>query len=111
MPEHEPEQELGPKLADAFQHQADRATDLRGSGLAAEARRRVRKRRQGMTMAAAAVVVAAAIGGVWSSVGDSPTIASNASDSQADRESAGSGTTAAPGGAGPTGRRLQCVRA
>jgi hypothetical protein len=94
MPEHEPEQELGPKIADAFQHQADRATGLRGSGMAAEARRRVRKRRQGMTMAAAAVVVAAAIGGVWNAVGDSPTIASNASDSKAGRESAeGSGTT------------------
>src|SRR5215207_10192771 len=92
MPEHESEQELGPKIADAFQQQADGATGLRGSGMAAEARRRVRKRRQGLTMAAAAVVVAAAIGGVWNAVGDSPTVASNASDSKAERGTSGAGS-------------------
>ena len=70
MPEHEPEQELGPKITNAFQHQAGAAAGPRGSALAAEARRRVRKRRQGMTMAAAAVVVALSIGGVWNAVGE-----------------------------------------
>ena len=81
MPEHDPEQELGPKIASAFQSQADAQTGLRNDGLAREARRRVRKRRQNLTMAAAAVVVAAAIGGVWNlASGESP-VASTASDS------------------------------
>ncbi|MFI7062065.1 hypothetical protein ACIBL3_13865 [Kribbella sp. NPDC050124] len=79
--EHESEQELGPKIADAFQHQADRAGGLQGGGLAAEARRRVRKRRQGMAMAAAAVVVAVSIGGVWNAIGEPSPIASSAQDS------------------------------
>ena len=45
MPEHEhdPEQELGPKIASAFQSQADAQTGLQNGGLAREARRRVRK--------------------------------------------------------------------
>ena len=81
MPEHDPEQELGPKIASAFQSQAEAQTGLRNDGLAREARRRVRKRRQNLTIAAAAVVVAAAIGGVWNlASGESP-VASTASDS------------------------------
>ena len=92
MPEHEPEQELGPKITDAFQHQAEAATGPRGSVLVAEARRRVRKRRQGLAMAAAAVVVALSIGGVWNAIGEPSPVASNASDSKGESESAGSGT-------------------
>ncbi|WP_433162388.1 hypothetical protein [Kribbella sp. CA-247076] len=94
MPDHEPEQELGPKIADAFQRRADAATGPRGSALAAEARRRVRRRRQGMTMAAAAVVVAAAIGGVWNAVGDPSPIASSSSEGgAADKGASSSGRT------------------
>jgi hypothetical protein len=91
MPEHEPEQELGPKIADAFQHQAGASTGPRGSVLAAEARRRVRKRRQGMVMAAAAVVVAVSIGGVWNVIGEPSPIASNAQDSKGE-SAAGEGS-------------------
>ena len=89
MPEHDPEQELGPKIASAFQSQADAAGELRGRGMASEARRRVRKRRQTLSVAAAAVVVAVAIGGVWNlTSGESPT-ASNASDNSGRSEAAG----------------------
>ncbi|GAB2632078.1 hypothetical protein [Kribbella swartbergensis] len=96
MPEHDSEQELGPKIADAFQRRADAVTGLRsGGGMAAQARRRVRRRRQGMAMAAAAVVVAGAIGGVWNAIGDQAPIASNASDRQA--ESAGGAGADSPG--------------
>lgn len=89
MPEHDPEQELGPKFSSAFQNKAD-ASALTGSGMAREARRRVRKRRQAFTMAAAAAVVAVAIGGVWSAVGTEVPTASNSSDSSA-KEATGSG--------------------
>jgi len=90
MPEHEPEQELGPKIADAFQHHADTATGLQARGMAAEARRRVRKRRQALTIAAAAAVVAVAIGGVWNAVGEPSQVASSSGDSKA-ASGAGSG--------------------
>jgi hypothetical protein len=90
MPEHEPEHELGPKIADAFQHHADTATGLQGQGMAAEARRRVRKRRQALGVAAAAAVVAVAIGGVWNAVGDPSPVAS--SSSSADKEASGAGS-------------------
>lgn len=33
MPEHDPEQELGPKISSAFQNKAD-ASELTGSGMA-----------------------------------------------------------------------------
>jgi hypothetical protein len=88
MPEYEPEQELGPKIADAFQHHADAATGLEGRGMAAEARRRVRKRRQALAVAAAAAVVAVAIGGVWNSVGEPSQVAS----SSGDKAASGAGT-------------------
>ncbi|WP_406050840.1 hypothetical protein [Kribbella sp. NBC_00889] len=97
MPEHDPEQELGPKISSAFQNKAD-ASELTGSGMAREARRRVRKRRQTLTMAAAAAVVAIAIGGVWNAVGNEVPTASNASDTGA-KEAAGSGS--APGRSNP----------
>jgi hypothetical protein len=83
MPEHDSEQELGPKIADAFQRRADAVSGLGSGGMAAQARRRVRKGRQNMVMAAAAVVVAGAIGGVWNAIGDQTPIASNAGDTQA----------------------------
>jgi hypothetical protein len=92
MPEHESEQELGPKIAESFQQHSGAATGPRGSLLAAEARRRVRKRRQGMVMAAAAVVVAASIGGVWNAIGDPSPIASSAQDSKGESSTSGSGT-------------------
>jgi hypothetical protein len=80
MPEHDAEQELGPKIADAFQRNADTAHGLDRRGMAAEARRRVRKRRT-LTMAAAAAVVAVAIGGVWNVVNDPSPVATSANDS------------------------------
>jgi hypothetical protein len=92
MPEHdEPEQELGPKIASAFQGKADAAIGLRANGLAGEARRRVRKRRQTMTMAAAAVLVVVGIGGVWNAVGGPGPVASSSSAGDA-KEGAASGT-------------------
>lgn len=90
MPEQD-EHELGPKLADAFQSKAHTVEGLRSSGYAREARRRLHKRRQRLTMAAAAAVVVVAIGGVWGAVGAPSPIASSASDS------AGSGTVAENG--------------
>jgi hypothetical protein len=88
MPEHDPEQELGPKIASAFQSQADAQTELRTGGLAREARRRVRKRRQALSMAAAAVVVAAAIGGVWNLASGESSVSSTASDSSGQSKAA-----------------------
>ncbi|HEY0470319.1 MAG TPA: hypothetical protein VGD34_01620 [Kribbella sp.] len=85
MPEYEPEQELGPKIADAFQSKADTVRDLPERGMAAEARRRIRKRRQTLIVAAAALVVAVSIGGVWSAIGGpSPVATSSAGDSRAE---------------------------
>jgi len=101
MPEPEcgPEQELGPKLADAFQTQADSLSGLRGRVMAAEARRRIRKRRQTLVAAAAAVVVVVAIGGVWSAIGSPSPVATSAGDSSTG-EAAGAGTNDAPSAPG-----------
>jgi hypothetical protein len=79
MPEPD-EQELGPQIADAFQSKAHTVQGLRGTGYAREARRRVHRRRQGLTMAAAAVVVVVAIGGVWGAIGGPSPVNSSASD-------------------------------
>lgn len=68
MPEHDPEQELGPKITSALQDHAD-LTGTQKTGLAREARRRVHRRRQAWSMAAGAVLVVAAVGGVWGLVG------------------------------------------
>jgi hypothetical protein len=90
MPEHDPEQELGPKITSALQGHAD-TQGMQKSGLAREARRRVHRRRQAWSVAAAAVLVAAAVGGVWNVMGsDSPVATSNS-------DSAGEGTAAARG--------------
>ncbi|GAB3946134.1 hypothetical protein GCM10029976_073160 [Kribbella albertanoniae] len=70
MPEHDPEQELGPKFASAFQNRAD-ATEVSGSRMAAVARGRVRRRRQAVMSTAAAVLVVVAIGGAWNLTGSS----------------------------------------
>jgi hypothetical protein len=80
-PEYGPEDELGPKIADAFQTKAHSVQGLRERGLAAEARRRIRRRRQTLIAGSAAVVVAVAIGGVWSAVGGPSPVATSASDS------------------------------
>lgn len=88
-PDNGPEQELGPAISEAFQTKADGVRGPRGRGLAAEARRRVHKRRQMLVAGAATVVVAVAIGGVWNVVGGSSPIATNSSDR--------SGEAAAPG--------------
>jgi hypothetical protein len=69
MPEHDPEQELGPKFTSALHNQAGVQNDLQTTGLAQEARRRVHRRRQTWAVAACAVLVAGAIGGVWSFAG------------------------------------------
>lgn len=70
MPEHDPEQELGPKFASAFQNRAD-ATEVSGGRMAAVARGRVRRRRQAVMSSAAAVLVVVAIGGAWNLTGSS----------------------------------------
>ncbi|WP_405062127.1 hypothetical protein OG474_10815 [Kribbella sp. NBC_01505] len=70
MPEHDPEQELGPKFASAFRNQAN-TTDLPSSGMAQVARRRIRRRRQAVMSTAAAVLVVVAIGGTWRMTGSS----------------------------------------
>ena len=57
-PEYEPEQELGPKIADALQTKAHAARGLQSRGLAQVARKRVRRRRQTLIAGSAAVVVA-----------------------------------------------------
>jgi len=88
MPEHDPEQELGPKITSAFQNQADTQTGLRTGGMAREARRRVRKRRQALSVAAAAVVVAVSIGGVWNLASGGSPVASDAGDSKGSSEAA-----------------------
>jgi hypothetical protein len=89
MPEHEPEQDLGPKIADAFQTKADTVRGLRPQGMAAIARRRVRRRRQTLIGAAAAVVVVVSIGGVWSAVGGPSPVSTSASDSAGAAENSG----------------------
>jgi hypothetical protein len=89
MPEPD-EQELGPQIADAFQSKAHTVQGLRSTGYAREARRRVHKRRQRVTMAAAAVVVVVAIGGVWGAIGGPSPVSTSA-------ENAGSGVAADSG--------------
>jgi hypothetical protein len=88
MPEHDPEQELGPKFTSALQNQAGAETGLQRTGLAQEARRRVRRRRQGWSMAAGAVLVAAAIGGVWGLVGGESPVATGSSNASGDSKAA-----------------------
>ena len=89
MPEHDPERELGPKITSALQGHAD-TQGMQATDLAREARRRVHRRRQGMSVAAAAVLVAAAVGGVWSVMGNDSPVATSHSDS------AGEGKAVAP---------------
>jgi hypothetical protein len=74
----EPDEELGPKIADAFQTKAHTVEGLRATGMAREARRRIRKRRQALVASAAAVVVVVAIGGVWGAVGGPGPVATSA---------------------------------
>lgn len=92
MPEqqHDPEQELGPKITSAFQDHAG-AQGMQTTGLAREARRRVHRRRQAMSMAAGAVLVVAAVGGVWSLVGGESPVATSHSDSASEGKAATSG--------------------
>jgi hypothetical protein len=80
MPEHDPEQELGPKVTSALQDQAGQA-GLQKTGLAREARRRVHRRRQAWSAAAGAVLVVAAVGGVWGVMGGDSPVATSESDS------------------------------
>jgi hypothetical protein len=94
MPEHEPEQELGPKIADAFQTKADSVRGLRSGGMASIARHRVRRRRQTLITAAATVVVAVSIGGVWGAIGGPSPVSTSAGDSKA--AEAGSGAIDTP---------------
>jgi hypothetical protein len=90
MPEHDPEQELGPQIADAFQTKADTVRGLQKRGMAEEARRRVRRRRQTLVAGAAALVVAVSIGGVWSAVGDPAPLSASSGDTKAEGSAAGS---------------------
>ncbi|TCC10749.1 hypothetical protein [Kribbella soli] len=89
MPEqHDPEQELGPKITSAFQDHAG-AQGMEKTGLAREARRRVHRRRQALSMAAGAVLVVAAVGGVWGLLGgESPVATSSDSASEGKAASA-----------------------
>ncbi|MFD7158249.1 hypothetical protein ACFV9C_26875 [Kribbella sp. NPDC059898] len=79
MPEHDPEQELGPKITSAFHDHAG-VTGMQKSGLAREARRRVHRRRQAWSVAAGAVLVAVVGGGVWGLAGSESPVASSHSD-------------------------------
>jgi hypothetical protein len=88
MPEHDPEQELGPKITSAFQDHAN-TEGMQTTGLAREARRRVHRRRQAWSMAAGAVLVVAAIGGAWSLVGGESPVATSQSDSSSEGKAAG----------------------
>jgi hypothetical protein len=90
MPDYEPEQELGPKIADAFQTKADTVRGLQARGMAGEARRRIRRRRQTLIAGAAALVVAVSIGGVWSAIGGPSPVSTSAGDSSAEGSAAGS---------------------
>jgi hypothetical protein len=92
MPEHDPEQELGPKFTSALHNQAAVQNDLQASGLANEARRRVHRRRQTWSVAAGAVLVAAAIGGVWSLAGGESPVATSNSDSSGNSKAAAPNT-------------------
>jgi hypothetical protein len=92
MPEHDPEQELGPKFTSAFRNQASAQTDLQKTSLAWEARRRVHRRRQTWSVAAGAVLVAAAIGGVWSVTGGESPVATSSNNSSGDSKAAGPNT-------------------
>ncbi|MDX6246914.1 MAG: hypothetical protein QOF10_274 [Kribbellaceae bacterium] len=89
MPDYEPEQELGPKIADAFQTKADTVRGLQARGMAGEARRRIRRRRQTLIAGAAALVVAVSIGGVWSAIGGPSPVSTSAGDSSAEGSAAG----------------------
>jgi hypothetical protein len=82
-PEYGPEQELGPKIADALQTKAHAARGLQGRGLAQVARKRVRRRRQTLIAGSAAVVVAVSIGGVWGAIGGPSPISTSADSSSA----------------------------
>jgi hypothetical protein len=93
MPEHDPEQELGPKLTSAFRDRAGTANELHASGLAQEARRRVRKRRTTLSTAAAVVAVAVVIGGGWSLTNSGSQGNTTATDSKAGAGEAAQGTS------------------
>ena len=82
-PEYGPEQELGPKIADALQTKAHAARGLQASGLAQVARKRVRRRRQTLIAGSAAVVVALSIGGVWGAIGGPSPVSTSADSSSA----------------------------
>ncbi|MET7277611.1 hypothetical protein ABZS29_05195 [Kribbella sp. NPDC005582] len=86
MPEHDPEQELGPKFSSAFRSQAD-GTELPSSGLASVARRRVRRRRQAVMSTAAAVLAVVAVGGVWNGLLGSPSSSSDSAGGAAEDKS------------------------
>ena len=92
MPEHDPEQELGPKFTSALHNQAAVEGDLQTTGLAKEARRRVHRRRQTWSVAAGVVLVAAAIGGVWSFTGGESPVATSNSESGGDSKAAAPNT-------------------
>ncbi|MFB6721876.1 hypothetical protein ACFCV3_17015 [Kribbella sp. NPDC056345] len=96
MPEHDPEQELGPKFASAFQNRAD-ATEVSSGRLAAVARGRVRRRRQALLSSAAVVLVVVAIGGSWNVF-----TGSSSSNSESTAGVADSGGKAVSGGASKT---------
>jgi hypothetical protein len=93
MPEHDPEQELGPKITSAFQNRAGTANDLHASGLAQEARRRVRRRRTTLNTAAAVVAVVAVIGGGWSLTKSGSESNTTATDSKAGAGEANQGAS------------------
>lgn len=100
-PEYGPEQELGPRIADALQTKAHTARGLQARGLAQVARKRVRRRRQTLIAGSAAVVVAVSIGGVWGAIGGPSPVSTSASDSSAAGSGEADSKGAAPSVAGP----------
>ncbi|NIK56516.1 hypothetical protein [Kribbella shirazensis] len=104
MPEHDPEQELGPKISSALQDHAGH-TGLQKSGLAREARRRVHRRRQAWSAAAGAVLVVAAVGGVWGVVGGESPVASQGDSASSEGAAAPRKT---PDAVAPNAEGVEC---
>lgn len=89
MPEHDPEQELGPMFSSALRNQADASELPPSKGMASIARRRVRRRRQAVMSTAAAVLAVVAVGGVWNAFPGSSSSNSESAAGKAQEDNSG----------------------